>query len=264
VEFSIAQLCLLSALAFDLVAALVGTAGALRPSWAEGVAVGLVGLALISGLARAGSDYFGSAANDVLRRLDLLDGIGRAIDPLTEADLLDDAPGLVQRWALKEASGSYFDSQLPPSAKRLVENVLQSAWFTKRLAADMAIAAGGLAWILVGVGTLLLIFVLVPFGRPAGNEGSAAWVAPIIVFLIAQSPFDALRRYRKLRGGAGTIQQQAENLLRGRPVNQLRALEIASDYHTVRASAPVIPTAWYDRRRDGLNRLWAATMQPGT
>ena len=261
-QFSVAQWCLAAALIADFAALVIGVAGATSPAWAGWATLGLVVLALIAAQARAIGDRYSGRANEILRRLDLQEGLGRPIEPIVVADLIDDTPSFVQRWAVQGEDDPYFGSTQPTSPQRLVENVRESSWWSKRLAGDMAFAASVSGAALAILGILTLLAAVGGLMSEDAATSSAPWLSGGILLLISQSPLQARRRYAELRDGAERIQERAHNFLRSGSTNEIDALEIASDYHLVRQCAPVIPTAWYNRRRSTLNNLWRTTVQP--
>lgn len=261
-QFSVAQWCLAAALFADVAALVVGVVGATSPARAGWATLGLVVLAFVAAQARAIGDRYSGRANEILHRLDLQEGLGRPMEPIIIADLIDDTPPFVQRWAMRGEDDPYFGSTQPISPQRLVENVRESSWWSKRLAGDMASAASVLGAALAVVGILTLLAAVGGLMSEDAARNSAPWLSGGILLLISQSPLQARRRYVELRDGAARIQERAHGLLQSGPVNETNALEIASDYHLVRQCAPVIPTAWYNRRRDTLNNLWRTTVQP--
>jgi hypothetical protein len=261
-QFSVAQWCLAAALIADIAALVVGVVGATSPAWVGWATLGLVVLALVAAQARAIGDRYSGRANEILRRLDLHEGLGRPIDPIIAADLVDDTPPFVQRWTRWREEDPYFGSTQPLSPRRLVENVRESSWWSKRLAGDMASAAWMLGAALAVLGILTLVAATNGLMSEDAVQSSAPWLSGGILLLISQSPLQARRRYLELRDGVERIQERAHSLLQSRQVNEIEALEIAADYHLVRQCAPVIPTAWYNHRRDTLNNLWRTRVQP--
>lgn len=259
--FSLAQVCLATTLTADGTALVVGTYGLIHPSSGGWVAFALACIALVSASARVAGDRLTWQSNAVLRRLDLHDGVGRPIDALEAADFLDSASWVTRRWAQSVEIEPYFGSAALPSPQRLVQNLRESAWWTKRLAQDMARAGVFLTVGLVAAGALTLMAAINGLLSPAAADSAAPWLSAGILFVISQSPYQASRRYASLRDGAEKAQERAAALLGARSVREADAIDLAAEYHLVRQCAPVIPTLWYNRRRSGLNRLWRSTVQ---
>jgi hypothetical protein len=238
----------------------MGGVSAARPAWADRAGLALVLLAIVAALARIAGSRFVEAANDIRRRLDLEEGLGRRVDPIVAIDLVDDAPGWIRRRAMVGDEEPYFESSAPPSARRLVENVRESSWWTKRLAGDMVWFAAALTVSFGIVVVLMLMAALQGTMDAATAKSLAPWMQAAIVFLVAQGPVQAWRGYASLRGGAGKAQDRAGELLKGQPT-EAEAVELAADYHLIRRTAPVIPTLWYNWRRADLNTRWAAAMR---
>lgn len=256
VEFSVAQWLLAIGMTFELLALVVGILGALNPGQDGWISVWLAALALATLVVRAMSEHFGGAANGILRRLDLADGLGRRIPPMDEIDLIDDAPALVRWVAGRKPDEPYFASGAPPGPTRLVENLRESAWWTKRLSGDMATAMLASMVVLIVVGVITLVAT---FGGVLGSDAvsrSGTWVSPLILFVIGMSPARAWHKYSVLQSQAKKTQARADHLLERGDISEVEGLETATDYHLARQGSPVVPTLWYDLRKGHLNRLW--------
>lgn len=252
-RFTVAQVCLGGVLLADLAAAAAGVVAASAPERAGGAALILAGLALFSATLRQASAASADAAHDILRRLDLQDGLGRCIDPATAADLEDDTPFLVRWLAQRQPGYPYFASSEQPSPRRMVKNIYESTWWTKRLARDMAWGAAVFAGLIWSIGIFMLVAAISGIWAP--ETGSAGVMSALILFLIAMGPQHARRQYAQLWDGAERVQREAELLLHAEPT-EAESLALAGEYHLTRQGAPVVPTAWYLWRRSRLNELW--------
>jgi hypothetical protein len=259
IEFNVAQACLLSGFTAELLAVVLGGFGAQSPRSLWWTAPAVVCLAFTTLVAKLIGERYTSAANDILRRLDVSDGLGKPIDPFVAVDLIDDASAWVRRRAARTGPETYFGSTQHPSPRRLLEHVRESAWWTKRLANDMARFAAFVTFVLVVVGFMSLVAALDGSVPRSAAEVAAPWVQAVVVLLLSQSPFQAYMRYRAFSEGAGKAQERAAALLRCTPT-EADALDAAADYHLVRQSAPVIATLWYNHRRPDLNARWEAAV----
>src|SRR5690606_10204978 len=147
--------------------------------------VTLAVLALVAAWVRRQSARFADSAHDILRRLDLQDSLGRQIDPRTAADLIDDVPRLVQRLATSRDVQPYFGSSEQPGVRRLLENLRESAWWTKRLAGDMAKTTGVFAAVLNGIAALTLVLAATGVVGSAAMSSASHWISAVILFAIA-------------------------------------------------------------------------------
>lgn len=261
-QFSIAQWCLGSALIADVLAAVAGVVGTSLPRLSGQATITLAVLALIAAWVRRQSVRFADSAHDILRRLDLQDSLGRPIDPRTRADLIDEVPRLVQRLATRRNVQPYFGSSQQPGVRRLLENLRESAWWTKRLAGDMANTAGVFAAVLNGIAALTIVVAATGLIGSAAMSSASHWVSAVILFVIAQGPHHARARYAQLRDRARTVEEASDRLLASATPTESDALLVAADYHLARQGAPVIPTLWYEYRRPELNRLWDSVRAP--
>lgn len=263
VQFSIAQWALATGMLFEMLALVIGIRGALNPEQDGWSSVFLALLALATLAVRAVSEHFGGAANDILRRLDLVDGLGRQVRPIDEADLIDDAPAPVRWLACRKKDEPYFASDTPQGARRLVENLRESAWWTKRLSRNMATLMGIVMLVLIAVGVLTLMMAINGLVGRAALTRSSTWLSPLILFVIGVSPAQAGRKYAALHAKARRIQDRADDLLEGAEITEVDGLDLAAEYHLARQAAPVVPTLLYYLRRPQLNDLWKMTSGPG-
>ena len=193
-QFTIAQACLGCVFAAEVVAVVVGVRGAAMESWEAWATFWLVALALASGFSRRLGDHFAGSANEIRCLLDLRDGLGRPIEPLKAADLIAGTSVVVQRLASRKEPEPYFGSDRTPSPRRLVENVRESSWWTKWLAADMSMVAGALTAVLVITSLLTLVAAANGLASAGAAETAAPWLSAVILLFISRSPFQAWRR----------------------------------------------------------------------
>jgi hypothetical protein len=138
----------------------------------------------------------------------------------------------------------------------MLENLRESAWWTKRLAGDMAKVTGLFAAALNVVAVLALLLTVTSVVEPSAISTSSNWISAAILFVIAQGPHHAHARYAQLRDRARSVEDATDHLLASANPSEAEAMLVAADYHLARQGAPVIPTLWYEYRRPELNRLW--------
>lgn len=263
-EFKAAQLCLGLTVAMQLAAAGVGVVTATVPGFAGWGAMALVALASVVAGLRSRGEKHAARGNDMLRQLDLEDGLGRPVSPEVVADLRVSAAWYVDRASKRAVPTRYFESTNKASARRLVENVRESAWWTKHLAGDMSRIARWFSASLFVVVVLILIAVTQSVITP--GDTWPAWIAALTLFLIGQGPWQVATRYADYSTRAERIQKEAGRLLREGAVTELEAMDLVAEYHLIRQASPIIPTAWHQLRQRALNQEWneVATRLAGT
>lgn len=225
------------------------------PSWSVPLSLAAIGLAT-AGL-RYTADLAKGRADALMRRRELVDGLGRSIVPRDLAEAMDDLPWPIRRLAENNVPREpYYASPLPTSPRRTINNTYESAWWTSRLARDMVfvesakvLAIGSIALLLLRAATADSATLLA-----AGNYARLASSALLILF--TQGPLRWCFQYVDLRDSAARVAAMCEDAMRGSP-SEPQALEILMEYQVARKGAPPISSIVWSLRRDNLNRLWA-------
>lgn len=198
------------------------------------------------------------AADDCKRKHELYDGFGVAPSGKWLANFRLANPG-----ALKTAEENllrkgitYASSELP-GPRRILENVVESSWFSHHLARWCATA---LAWgiFITGIFLVAVLFYLTSSTEQAESRDAAARaIAATFLFVISLGMIRALLSYQGFSRKADKCDDDATDLLNaaGEPADY-DALRILNDYQMARASAPMIPTWVWKILRDRLNENW--------
>jgi hypothetical protein len=190
-----------------------------------------------------------------LRRLAMLqDGIGREPTPFEMAVLPD------RVWDARGTAGqTYYSSQLPKGAKRLVDVTAECAFFSGKIADT--------AWTLFLVvsiaasGVLLLSLVLVAIlgATQPRLEVVAKCVLIGITFWMTEDLIGMALRYRDLTSSCERVLQECFRLLGEGSPSLESAYVVLHEYDAAVAAAPPLPSRMYRRRNEGLTKIWAET-----
>jgi hypothetical protein len=265
-------------LTVKLLVFVAGAAVVLYPSNAKSIGVATLVLGLISEGLLWRSDTWKSAAQGLHRKLDFENAFGWSVTAGEIADLLARYPGTLDGLS-GEPKGSYFASKEPPGAKRALQNVCESSWWSMHLAESMAWAFTTLIIVII-VGCIILLNVSIESLPPTVSLASttqavqgmqkAVDVVNASVVKIVTSSFLFIVSYGLLRFATGyfsfsnkskEVREKAETLLEGNYYDQLSAIKLWQDYHLARAAAPLLPGWIWRIREKKLNVLFAAYLQ---
>lgn len=232
----------------------------------------LLALAGLVPFARSQADAEKHAADDILRKIELEDGLGQALSPLYVEDTWQDAPWIVHRIAARQPlDPEPFASGRPPSARRLVDNTRESAWWSHRLAREMArweSAWGGLL-VIVCI-AVLVAMAMHPPPNPAGAARNAAHsptaspqdgaelAAGLLIFVFAEGFIRRASDLRVYARASEHILSESERLLaHPQALTESAAFSLAVEYYVARQASPRLSSLWYQVRKEQLNAAWA-------
>ncbi len=153
--------------------------------------------------------------------------------------------------------GITYSSGKPPGAERVLENLCESAWFTKHLADWCARALRALFVGTVGIAVALLLLSATSLsGTPVGIV-AAKFVAATLIFLISIGTLRSWLAYAALSQKAGDVDIEAGRLLTTGDSDAFESQRLLAEYQLARASAPLVPTWVWRLRRDFMNQNWA-------
>jgi hypothetical protein len=212
-------------------------------------------LALAGAGARGVGERHRATGDEMLRRVEASDGAGTPLQPRELADWEYTASWLVRRLAREPNLGSYFASAEPPSPRRTVLNTYESAWWSCRLASNIADYSYLAIGVIVILGVLVLRAAVPETGLHVGastiNAASAA-----ILFLLTDAPLRRALGLRAFSAKSSRIVDKAEELLSAESISESAAADLQTQYQLARAAAPGISSlAWSMRSRE-LNNLW--------
>jgi len=235
----------------------------------------ILGLAGATPFLRSLSDDTKRTADDILRRIEISDGLGIPIRPMELEDVREGAFSGIARIARRqELDLRPYASDSPAGPRRLVENTRETAWWSTRLAAELA--RWEFVWTIVMVAACVAALVQAASGpstltaAPAANlsRSIVEFAAAMLVFVFAEGFF---RRGRELAAFATSSERvlgEADRLLErergnGPRIEQLEAMLLASKYTIARHASPRLSSIWYRRRRGQLNTAWANVSAEG-
>ncbi len=260
----------------------LGTVVVFVPVHAKPVAIfGLV-LAAGSEFLQWLSDRWKSAAQQLHRKLDLENSFGWEIGEREVKDFLARYAGDVEAFSSPSA-GNYFASAEQPGARRAVENLRESAWWSMHLAETMW-------WVsitMIGLIFVACIFLLnvsvqevsqasahaITTAQNQGPQSPASPSAPLppavsasvvkvvtsaMLFIFSYGLFKFATGYFSFSSKSRQVADKAEMVLSNGAVDEVQAIKLWQDYHLARDAAPLLPNWIWQLREKKLNKLWKA------
>jgi hypothetical protein len=181
------------------------------------------------------------------------------------------------------SAGNYFASTEPPGARRAVENLRESAWWSMHLSETMW-------WIfitlivLVFVGCIFLLNLSVqdvsqashhaittaqnqgpqPTATPAESVSPAVSASVVkvvtsaVLFIFSYGLFKFATGYFSFSAKSRQVADKAEVILNNGAIDEVQAIKLWQDYHLARDAAPMLPNWVWKIREKKLNKLWKA------
>lgn len=218
-------------------------------------------LAVLTALAGADvarrATNFKELAEEAKRLHELVAGFGNKPTGCQLADLnhsLRNELSPEQAALLKQ--GITYASSEPYGPRRALENLCESAWFTKHLANHCAVWVG---WTFISslvVAISLLLWLACSHAGTGRAELGAQCIAATFTFLISVGTVVSWVEYLKLAQKAKEVDAEADHLLASPNPTAFEVHCLLTEYQVARASAPLVPTWIWKLYRDSLNNDW--------
>jgi hypothetical protein len=236
---------------------LVGVLTVLLPLVPAYVPVLVFMLAMIADWLAWRSDSNKGTAEALLRKLDGRDSFGWPISRAELSDLLMRSPSKVDKLVVAKAlSEEYFASEEPPGTLRALENLQESAWWSKHLSERMRSYYLAGTCLLVGIAVLVLLISIQTIDDKQTLSSLGRIVTSVLTLVFSLNLFRSVLGYHNFSVKAGQIEKSTENLLASQGVHESEVIKLMSEYQLARASAPLLPTWLWNRMEDKLNATW--------
>lgn len=212
---------------------------------------------ILAELAMYRSDAVKATAQLLRRKLDLQDSFGWPIPNTELSDLVVRYPASVKARAKSHpVTEAYFASDEPPGPTRALQNVSESAWWTKHLSETMAGIC--LTVLIIGIVGALVVVIVALQTTSAHNAqvNVARIVTGFLMLLLSMGTIRLTLGYAGLAKKAANSEAAADRALQAQTTEQLDAFRIMYDYHITRALGPIIPTWIWKLRQEELNQTW--------
>jgi hypothetical protein len=157
--------------------------------------------------------------------------------------------------------GLRFSSSKPLGPARVLENLCESAWFTKHHAAWCAERLGVVFVLSVVFAIVLLLVLLTSMKGLTSMMAAAQCVSVTLTTLLSIGVLHSWLAFRGYSQKEGEIEAESQRLLKS-GADAFEAQRTLAEYQLVRASAPTIPTWVWKIQRDCLNKNWNDLKKP--
>ncbi|OJV10105.1 MAG: hypothetical protein BGO12_13675 [Verrucomicrobia bacterium 61-8] len=215
-------------------------------------------LTILNTLVSAKASKLKGIADETKRKHEYFEGFGIVPSKCWLADFRVTNRGqLPDQLELLLRKGIVYSSKRLPGPERMLENLIESSWFSRHLASW---CAHGLATFIVVsvIGAIaLLLFLLTTLQSASGGEIAAKAIAATLLFLISLGVTRNYSSYSSFSRKSEKVDDAATELLEsGKSIDRFDAYRLLADYQLARAGAPLIPTWVWRINRNHLNANW--------
>lgn len=197
-------------------------------------------------------------AETVKRQHEYVAGFGRVPSGRQLADLRMNLPeGLPAELDRLLREGITYSSAKPPGPVRVLENLSESAWFSKHLAAYCTRSLAAVFVITMVIAVSLLLLCATTLTGTSVGIAAAKCVSATLLFLISVGTVRSCFGYHRFAQKAAEIDTEACSLAANQTPDPCETQRLLAEYQLARASAPLIPTWVWRFRRKRLNQNWA-------
>lgn len=213
-------------------------------------------LAVLSEVLQLQSDGIKSQAEALLRTLDLCQSFGRQISEVDKRDIVINIPHTVRKQFTREwVPDSYFASTQVKGPRKAIENLLESAWYTRRQVGTMVVI-----YIFLIIGLLILsiaalIVALHEISDPRLIDQVVKIVTAWLLLIVSLSMLKIAWSYFKMYQRCQKTVIVCEYLLRGR-VTEADALKQWYEYQLARSASPLLPQWLWRIMGSSLDDAW--------
>jgi len=245
------------ALLAKIAAFLLGIPAIVFAEYAIWFAVGVAVLASVAEVAGITSNRYKSIADGLLRKLDFRDGFGWPIDEVDVADarmLL--SSGDRKRLNIAADTGKFFASKSAASWRRAVENLRESAWWSKHLTLSMGRITFTVTICLSVASFMGLLLSFMVFSTESPLISISRIILAFLLLIVSLGLIPLTISYWNFSKKSEKIVENASKLLDQGGNEETAAIKLVSEYHVARAAGPLIPTWFWKMKRDTLNETW--------
>jgi hypothetical protein len=155
-----------------------------------------------------------------------------------------------------ENSAPYFASANDLGWRKAMENLQESAWWSKHLSKSM----GSIIFVFtIGLSVIsLLLLIFFSLMSPAAGTLTTVnrVVISVLLLTVSLGLIPLARNYNAFSQRCSACEKAATDLLRSTEQEIVPAIEVWNEYHLARASAPLIPSRLWKWKEKSLNKTW--------
>ena len=213
-------------------------------------------IAATSELSQWRSDILRGRAEGLKRKIEYNDAFGW---PISNMELSDQLAQMTKRRRDAIAISvreNYFASREAQGSKRAIENLQESAWWSKHLTANMVTFCGIIMGVFFFGSFAALIISTATIKDYTALESVSRVVTGVLAFVVSLGLTRMIVGYYNFNKKSENAERNAASLLKGSSENDIDALRLIHEYQIARASAPLIPDLLWNMRKEALNELW--------
>jgi hypothetical protein len=214
-------------------------------------------LAIVAESIQWRSDVLRGRAEQLKRKIELSDGLGWPLPMSDFSDLL----AKVSKRTLSNLEASseqeYFASAKEAGPVRALENLQESAWWSKHLSHAMLVGCAIVAAVLIGGSIAILVLTIDAAQNVASLENTSKLVSAVISLAVSLGLTQLIAGYYVFSQSSTDSERAATAATASKELpTEVDALKLMYDYQLARAFAPMIPDWLWNLRRTELNALW--------
>jgi hypothetical protein len=208
------------------------------------------------------SDIIKSRSESLLRNLDLCLSFDWEISATDKREIVSFVPKkLRDKFDVTKSVQSYFASKESPGPRKAIENLIESAWYTRKQAGVMTV----ICIVVCLTAFLLSIIVLMIASQDLNNlstrEGINKVVTSWLLLLFSLGLFRYGWGYFKLHQRCIKTEASSQHLLSSDSIVESDAVKQWYEYQIVRSSSPLLPQWLWSVYESSLNDAWERETQ---
>jgi membrane protein YdbS with pleckstrin-like domain len=193
----------------------------------------------------------------ICRKLDIRESFGAGIDSAELRNFLSSIPSKIASEYKKENGDIvYFASQESLGAKRSMENLEESSWFTNKQALWLAIILLIASLLILASAIGILIIGIHIFNQQQTTITLSKLVTAIMSLVFSIGVISLFYDYFSFANQSDNICKNALQAKRNDSLKEEQAFDLWSQYHIIRVSHPPLPSWFYRLVRKKLNGHW--------
>ena len=202
----------------------------------------IVGLTILSEISMFASDIKKGTAESIRRKLDAADSLGWPISKVEISDLLVNTPARYTDRLIKAGDESeWFASTESIGVQRALENIQESAWWSKHLSGAMWVYCLSALLALVAASITALIVSVYTIQDYAALKSIGRVVTATLMLTLSLGLFRFIFGYHTFSQKASHIEERIESLFSIPNLAEIDAIKVMNEYNLARAAAPLLP-----------------------
>lgn len=216
-------------------------------------------ISLVAEIIQWRSDAVKNSSESLLRNLEFQESLGWPISNSMLSDTLATIPGWIKKTIKdKKPEKEYFASQHEKPLLKALENLQESAWWSKHLASRVGFIYLVVTAVIVLVSFAILFVSIETVHSFALLQNIARVVTSTIMLLFSLKFIRLTADYFNFSKKAEQIESRTEHLFKTKKLNEMQVVRLFYEYQLSRAYSPLIPTWVWKSMNAELNELWIA------